>query len=332
VNREVLLNWTATCTAPPVHFEEHSMPRTVELSVPSSKTDHVVSAIQATGQAITLSVERGASVLPPGDIVRVRATTDGARAIVGRLRSDDLYEALSIASTALDSLIDQRTEDALRGEAAESTWSEIAFFIRKESNPGLDYLLLMLLAGGVAAAGLWSNAPPIVIGAMLLAPALVPLLRVPFGLVGSDTQMAIQGVIATAAGYGAVLVGGFAAVLVLQAAAPLPWEMFRSYSWVQFWSTLTPTATFIAVVAAIAGAFALSNRGVIPLSGVLIALDLVPPTSMVGMALAAGDVGFAARNAERAAVDMAVVLIVGGAVLALERWTRHRYDSETPRE
>jgi uncharacterized hydrophobic protein (TIGR00271 family) len=307
------------------------MPRTVELSVPPDTTERVIDAVEKSGGALTVSVQRGASVVPSGDVVTVRLTNEGARRLIGELRARNLYGSVSVTTTEVASVAQASAEHPLRAEAAESTWSEIAFFIRHESNPTFNFLVFMLLAGSIATVGLWKDAPPVVIGAMVLAPALVPLLRIPFGLVGGDTTMALRGVVSTLAGYAAVAIGAVVTTLVLGVVDPLPWEEFRAQQWVQFWSTLTPSAVVIAVVAAAASAFAVSNRGVIPLTGVLIALDLVPATSMAGMGMVAGDFGFAVQNVGRASVDMSIVLLVGGAMLGFERAMRHRYDTE-PRE
>jgi uncharacterized hydrophobic protein (TIGR00271 family) len=307
------------------------MPRTVELSVPAETTTRIMRAVEESEGVLSVSLQRGASVVPAGDVITVRLTNEGARRLIGELRARNLYGSVSVASTEVASVAQTSAEDPLRGEAAESTWSEIAFFIRHESNPTFNFLVFMLLAGSIATVGLWKDAPPIVIGAMLLAPALVPLLRIPFGVVGGDTTMALRGVISTLTGYAAVAIGAAVTALMLGVVDPLPWEEFRAQPWVQFWSTLTPSGVVIAVVAAAASAFAVSNRGVIPLTGVLIALDLVPATSMAGMGVVAGDFAFAVQNVGRASVDMSIVLLVGGAMLGVERATRHRYDTE-PRE
>lgn len=307
------------------------MPRTIELSAPSRITEEVIAAIQETGEAITLSRQQGASLIPAGDVLTIRVTSDGARAIIEQLRSRGLYGDVSFATADVASLVEVSAEERLGRESNESTWSEIAFFIRSESNLMVNYLGFMFLSGGVAAVGLWQNAPHIVVGAMLIAPAMLPLLRIPFGIVGNDRILALRGVRSSLAGYAAVLAGALLTTILLRFVDPLPLEVFRAYTWVTFWSTLSAPAVAVAVIAAAAGALAVTSRRVIPLSGVLIALDLVPATGMAGMAVVLGDLGFAAQNLGRAAVDVAIVLTVGGGVLALKRWRMHRYDRERPR-
>jgi uncharacterized hydrophobic protein (TIGR00271 family) len=304
------------------------MPRTIEVSVPSEKTAEVLSMIKESGEAITLSVQYGSSMVPPGDNVTVRATSDGARRLVRMVRERGLMDHISLATSEVDSLIRTSEEDRLRSEGSESTWSEIAFFIRHETNVMVNYVLFMLLAGGVAAVGLWQNAPHIVVGAMLIAPALLPLMRISFGAVGGDGTLALRGISSTLAGYGAVFAGALLATIVLQMVDPQPWSTFRSFAWVEFWSTLSAPAAVVAVTAAAAGAIAVNSRRLVPLAGVLIALDLVPATGMAGMSLVMGDMGFAVQNLGRAGFDAAVVLVVGGIVFAIKRRVSHRHDPE----
>jgi uncharacterized hydrophobic protein (TIGR00271 family) len=304
------------------------MPRTIELSTPTEKTAQVVAMLRESGEVVTLSVQRGISVLPPGDVVTVRATSDGARRLIQLLRSRGLHNDVSISTSEVDRLVQREHEDRLRRETSESTWSEIAFFIRHETNVMVNYVLFMLLAGGVAAVGLWQNAPHIVVGAMLIAPALLPLMRISFGAVGGDGTLALRGISSTLAGYGAVFAGALLATIVLQMVDPQPWSTFRSFAWVEFWSTLSAPAAVVAVTAAAAGAIAVNSRRLVPLAGVLIALDLVPATGMAGMSLVMGDMGFAVQNLGRAGFDAAVVLVVGGIVFAIKRRVSHRHDPE----
>jgi uncharacterized hydrophobic protein (TIGR00271 family) len=304
------------------------MPRLLTFNIPAEGTDKLLAALRESGAAISLSVQRGASTGPRSDVVRMEATTDGVRRTMDLLRTRGMHEELAYSTSELDSVIAPEYEERLSRETSESTWSEMAFFIRHESNLTLNYLAFMGLSGGVAAVGLWKNAPHIVVGAMLIAPAMLPLLRISFGLVGSDRTLAMRGINSTLAGYAAVIIGALVTTAVLRVVDPISLEQFRSYAWVGFWSTLSPAAVVVAIVAAAAGCFAVSARRVVPLAGVLIALDLVPATGMTGMALVLGDPGFAAQNLGRASVDAGLVLVVGAVVLGLKRWRMHRSDGE----
>jgi uncharacterized membrane protein len=69
----------------------------------------------------------------------------------------------------------------------------------------------MTVAGAVAAAGMWSDALHLVIGAMVIAPAFEPLIRVPFGLIAGPGALAKRALPAIIWGYLALAAGGLIA-------------------------------------------------------------------------------------------------------------------------
>ena len=54
------------------------MHRTIELTVPSAATPTVLQQLEDLEHVIGLSVERGASIKPPGDVVTVHTLNRGA--------------------------------------------------------------------------------------------------------------------------------------------------------------------------------------------------------------------------------------------------------------
>jgi hypothetical protein len=73
--------------------------------------------------------------------------------------------------------------------------------MRGDTNLGVNYLSLMALAGAIAAAGLWTGMLHIIVGAMVIAPAFEPLMRIPFGLICGTREVSVRGAKSGAAGY-----------------------------------------------------------------------------------------------------------------------------------
>lgn len=67
------------------------------------------------------------------------------------------------------------------------------------------YVVFMASAGVLAAVGLLANSVPILVGAMVVAPALAPLALVAFALVAGDTKLALRGLGVGALGLGIAL-------------------------------------------------------------------------------------------------------------------------------
>lgn len=151
--------------------------------------------------------------------------------------------------------------------------------IRRSARPDTDFFTLITLSAGIAALGLLLNSPAIIIGAMLVAPLMSPILGTGMAIVMGDARFLRLSV-------GAVLHGTFWAVVVgflvglLRPETPLTIEVL---------SRTAPTLLDlgVALLAGMAGAYALCESdaaGALP--GVAIAAALVPPLASAGIALA----------------------------------------------
>jgi len=67
---------------------------------------------------------------------------------------------------------------------------EIIETIRKGSSPGFDYFFLVILSGAIATLGLINNSPAVIIGAMLVAPLMSPILGIGLGSITADAKLA----------------------------------------------------------------------------------------------------------------------------------------------
>lgn len=148
---------------------------------------------------------------------------------------------------------------------------------------GFQYWLVLALSGGIATLGLAQDSAAVVIGAMLIAPLLAPVVGLGLGLAVGDARLAIQAGLAVAVSTAVVVITG--AVLTLT----LPFH------------TLTPEITArtrpttldlaIAVFSGLAGAI-VSVSGRTRLSaavpGVAVAVALVPPLAVAGFGVGAG--------------------------------------------
>lgn len=65
--------------------------------------------------------------------------------------------------------------------------------VAAQAEMNATYLVLMVTAGVLAAVALLTNSVPVLIGAMVIAPALGPLALVAFAIVGGKPQLAFRG-------------------------------------------------------------------------------------------------------------------------------------------
>ncbi len=153
--------------------------------------------------------------------------------------------------------------------------------IRRAARPNIDYYILISLAAVIAGLGLMANSAAVVIGAMLVAPLMSPIVGTGLSTVLGDTRFLRLAL-------GAVLRGVLLAILVgmivgiYQINKPLTAELLARTQ-----PSLLDLA--IALFSGMAGAFALSRSnaaGALP--GVAIAAALVPPLATVGVTFTAG--------------------------------------------
>jgi hypothetical protein len=299
------------------------MPRSIQFSVSPESADLVQDRLRDQPGIMGLSRHRGASVQPPGDILLVNTSNDAARQVFTLIEELHVDPATILVSSHT-ALVSFNNPDPVERETNEALWEEMSSHLRQDTNIGFNYLTMMMLAGAVAAVGLWADMLHIVVGAMVIAPAFEPLVRLPFGLVIGPGKLALRGLWSTLAGYSMIAVGGAIAVLLLQWVDTQASLELSSRRWVRYWSSFSTTGVMASVFGALAGAIVISGLRSVMTTGVMIALALVPSMAIVGMGLAAGDFsviggGFARCAADAALVITAAALVLGGKQIVLHR-------------
>ena len=149
------------------------------------------------------------------------------------------------------------------------------------SKPSLDFLLLLVCAAVIATLGLISNSTAVVIGAMIVAPLMDPILSLAFGLTVADNRLVKRSAITVVIGVLTVVGTSWLLASLLGANEINPEITGRT----------APNLIdlVIAVAAAVAGAFTLSrDRLSNSIAGVAIAVALVPPLCVTGIGLSLG--------------------------------------------
>lgn len=175
------------------------------------------------------------------------------------------------------------------------------------------FFTLMALASVISATGVLSDSTAVVIGAMLVAPLMNPLMSAAMCLImGWPRRLGTSALIA---GGGILVAIGIGFILGLAAPTLIDVESNG-----QIVSRTTPSVLDLmtAVAAGAAGAYGLSRPDVSDsLPGVAIAISLVPPLSVVGISYAAGE--WEAGNGALLlfSVNVVSILIVGGITFIL---------------
>src|SRR3712207_9432736 len=98
------------------------MHRTIEIAVPSAATQTVLEKLEQLEHVIGLSVERGASVKPPGDVVTVHTLNRGADDVL-KIADDARGDGpVSVVTAELASIIDPEHEHKVSTDVDEGIW------------------------------------------------------------------------------------------------------------------------------------------------------------------------------------------------------------------
>ncbi|MDA8603823.1 TIGR00341 family protein [Alphaproteobacteria bacterium] len=152
--------------------------------------------------------------------------------------------------------------------------------IASGGKPTLSYYAYVVLATLVAAVGLLTDSVAVVIGAMVIAPLLGPLLALAFGSTLGDAALIRRSLMSASSGIGLALALSFGAGVLF----PLDVETQEITSRLG----VGLDGLLVAIASGAAGALAASRGTPGALVGVMVAVAILPPTTVVGLMLGQG--------------------------------------------
>jgi len=300
------------------------MPRIVQIALPPEQTEALIGEIKQLDGLIGLTVQRGVSLLPPGDVISADLTTHALHELARLLDRHGIGRGAgnSIRTTQPLGIISPRHIQALRQDPSDALWEEMEATVVHESNMSISGLLLMAFSGIVAAVGISTDALHLVIGAMVIAPGFEPISRIALGAVSGGGAFR-RGLADTAKAYLVLAFAAFATGLILPTmGVPVPGgkgDYLPAGILSAYWSSITAPALLVSAVASATGGLLIAvNRSVLT-AGVMIALALIPAATLTGMALSAGDFDLFARSLLRWVIE---VTLVGGFSALIFLWKR----------
>jgi len=262
------------------HLTPNTLPKSVghirssKINIePTVQMDVLIDSTQKQTTPIELEVKEKALTLSVGEAFWDKqniqnSTKDSIK--VDHLPSDE--ESTTYLSKAIP----------LFSHASKAQYASLFTNLREESRLSQNFMVLLILATMIATFGLFINSSSVIIGAMLLAPLMQPIVSLSMGVLRQDEALQMNGAKTIAIGVTAVL---FTAGMI---ALFTPIERLTS----EMAGRLSPTILdlFVAIVSGAAAAYAKSNEKIIgSLAGVAIAVALVPPIAVAGIGLGWGD-------------------------------------------
>jgi uncharacterized hydrophobic protein (TIGR00271 family) len=208
--------------------------------------------------------------------------------------------------------------------ASQSQWQEtVRDHIREDASFSKAHLLMNALAATIASYGLFANSPAVVIGAMIVAMLLGPIVGVSLALVDSDAKILLKSLLSLLSGAVAVLATAFI-IGTVHKDMPITSEIMAR-------TVPNFLDLMIALAGGAAGAYAtVSFRLSLALVGVAIATALVPPLSSASILLARGEGALALGALELAIVNLVAIQFSASVVLWLTGFRRVTRTSGQP--
>jgi uncharacterized hydrophobic protein (TIGR00271 family) len=180
----------------------------------------------------------------------------------------------------------------------------------------VKFFVLLFLATVIAAGGLIGNSAAVIIGAMIVAPLMTPMMATSLAIVTGDGANIVRSVVIVVVGVVFVMATAGVIALIAPASELITPEVLARTS-----PRLLDLV--IALAAGAAGAFAIGRADVSDaLPGVAIAVSLVPPLAAAGILLVASEPGLAGGAFLLFFTNFVAIVAAGVVLLALMGYGR----------
>jgi len=196
----------------------------------------------------------------------------------------------------------------------------------EESSPRKIFLVLIFISSVIATLGLLNDSPAVVIGAMLVAPLLWPILGFSMGLLVFDFRMLRMSFLSI---FFSMVIAIITAMVITFFYVPL--GASREIIQITNFGFMIP----VALAAGAAAAFAISYEGVKEIvTGIAISVALLPPLVTIGIGLGGTNWELMRTASELFAINLVGIIIISFLIFSLLGFTRYRklIDSEVKKE
>lgn len=299
------------------------------LTSPTDVTPRLVELLLACEWATNVTLERGASLRPAGDLVGCDVAREKAGAMIDDLHGLGLDRRGSIVLlTPTGAPFDaaHRIEAAAPGHPDDAViWDAVEEQAEAGAVPTVSYLLFMVLAVALATVAVITDSAVLVVGAMVVGPEFSAVVAASAGLALRRPALFWRGMqlLVYSFAFAVVVVALFAvlghAVGLIETDDVLRPRPNTGFIWhPDVWSVV------VALLAGAAGALALAVSKAATMVGVFISVTTVPAAGNLALGLALWQRSEIVGSAAQLGLNIGCMVLAGGAVLVLMRlgWTR----------
>lgn len=302
------------------------MHRTIVISLPADRTNQLISQIEPLECVLGLSVQRGGSIKPVGDVLTLQVLNKGIDEALRRIAAVCHDTTYSMATAEQASIIDKRHKSLVENDVDEAIWEEMETGMRHQAQITSNYLSLMAFGGVMAAVGLVSEPAPQVIAfvaASVVAPGFEPIAKIPLGLVLKNSSIIKLGLKSMLAGYGILVLASVLTFTLLRWLGSTNVNEFISNQAVHMMANPTAKDITVSLCGTLSGAIIIASYRRSIIAGALIAMVIISAAAMIGVGIASGQWNLACEGLERFGLDVALIIASCYAVFLIKQWRVH---------
>lgn len=260
--------------------------RLIHVLISDEQRDPILGALDA--KDIDYAVIEADHRTGSGVLVEFPLPSDGVGDVFGALRDAGLeaddYSIIGTAETASTPNMEQ-LEDRYSDDFDPLTRRELRSKARDMAHDRTSFVWMIFLSAIIATSGLLVDSPAVVVGSMVIAPFVGPVLTAGVGGVTGDREMLRDSIWLQAVGIVVAIVSSLAFSYLLRTFSLVPQLQITALG--QISSRVAPSLLTVAVglAAGSASAFGLSTKGPTSLIGVMIAAALIPAAATTGIAV-----------------------------------------------
>jgi uncharacterized hydrophobic protein (TIGR00341 family) len=265
--------------------------RLVEISVPDDRRDAVLEVVRERELGHTITPETGDH--EGRTVVEFVVPADAVEYVLEDIHETGLDEEEYTVS------IDVEFATFRNFDAVQTRWAKTPNRIApqalrsKAKDMRLNtrsYLWMMFLSTLIATAGLLQGSPAVVVGSMVLAPIVSPMLTTSVGAVRNDRDMLLDSIHQQLTGLAVAIVGAIVLAFAMRQLQVIPPGLaVTNVDLVALRVSPSILAIVVGLAAGAAAAFGLATKGQVSLVGVMIAGALIPTAGAIGIGVAWGD-------------------------------------------
>jgi uncharacterized hydrophobic protein (TIGR00271 family) len=266
---------------------------------------------------------------PEGDVLLADVAREDASVVLSDLKELGIHKAGSIALEDVDTQISVHADRAVekaRGAVADAVvWEEVESRTSEQVELSGVFLTFMVLAGLIAAVGIFLNSPILIVGAMVVGPEFGPIAGLCVALVQRRRSLAWRSFVALAVGFPLAITVVYLATQLFKLTGVTPDEFSDAdHSLAHLISNPDFFAFFVAGCAGAAGMLSLSTAKSGALIGVLISVTTIPAAANIGVAAAYADWPAWRGSMAQLAINLTSIVVAGTATLYIQRFLYYR--------